>query len=67
MVSDKVLFSMDLVALMAIEEIAEREHKSKEDILISFMESNTAKILYAAATAEEYEKEHARSTSPISK
>ena len=76
MVSDKILFSMDLVALMAIEEIAEREHKSKEDILISFMESNTAKMLYndstklwwdgPAATAEEYEKEIAQSVSSIS-
>ena len=70
MVSDKVLFSMDLVALMAIEEIAEREHKS-------FMESNTAKMLYddstkfwwdgPAATAEEYEKEIARNNLRVSK
>ena len=66
-ISDKTLFSMDLVAMMAVEDIAEREQKSKEDVLISFMESNTAKMLYddstklwwdgPAATAEEYEKE----------
>ncbi len=61
---------MDLTALMAIEEIAERERKSKEDILVSFMESNTAKMLYddstklwcdgPIATAEEYEEEKSR-------
>ena len=66
-ISDKTLFSMDLVAMMAVEDIAEREQKSKEEVLISFMESNTAKMLYddstkhwwdgPAATAEEYEKE----------
>ena len=70
MSSDKTLFSMDLVAMMAVEDIAEREQKSKEDALISFMESNTAKMPYddstklwwdgPAATAEEYEKEKSR-------
>ena len=49
-IRDKTLFSMDLVAMMAVEDIAEREQKSKEDVLIAFMESNTAKMLYDDST-----------------
>ena len=51
-ISDKTLFSMDLVAMMAVEDIAEREQKSKEDVLIAFMESNTAKMLYDDCRSE---------------
>ena len=46
MVSDKILFAMDLTALMAVEKIAKDSQRPEEDVLVEFMESNTAKMLY---------------------
>ena len=46
MANDKILFSMDLTALMAVEKIAKETQRSPEDVLVDFMESNTAKMLY---------------------
>ena len=43
MANDKILFSMDLTALMAIEKIAKESQRSPEDVLVDFMKSNTAK------------------------
>jgi len=70
MLSDKTLFAMDLTALMAVEKLAQSSQKSQEDILVDFMESNTAKMLYddsnklwwdgPDATAEEFEREKAK-------
>jgi hypothetical protein len=70
MLSDKTLFAMDLTALMAVEKLAQSSQKSQEDILVDFMESNTAKMLYddsnklwwdgPDATAEEFECEKAK-------
>lgn len=70
MLSDKTLFAMDLTALMAIEKLAQSSQKSQEDILVDFMQSNTAKMLYddsnklwwdgPDATAEEFERESAK-------
>lgn len=67
MVSDKILFAMDLTALMAVEKIAKNSQRPEEDVLVEFMESNTAKMLYddsnklwwdgPDATAEEFERE----------
>ena len=67
MVNEKTLFAMDLTALMAVEQIAKDSQKSQEDVLVDFMESNTAKMLYddsnklwwdgPDATAEEFERE----------
>ena len=67
MVSDKTLFAMDLTALMAVEKIAKDLQRPQEDVLVDFMESNTAKMLYddsnklwwdgPDATAEEFEHE----------
>ena len=67
MVSDKTLFAMDLTALMAVEKIAKDSQRPEEDVLVEFMESNTAKMLYdysnklwwdgPDATAEEFERE----------
>ncbi len=67
MVSDKTLFAMDLTALMAVEKIAKDSQRSEEDVLVEFMESNTAKMLYddsnklwwdgPDAAAEEFERE----------
>lgn len=67
MANDKILFSMDLTALMAVEKIAKETRRSPEDVLVDFMESNTAKMLYddsnklwwdgPDATAEEFKQE----------
>ena len=67
MVSDKILFAMDLTALMAVEKIAKDFQRPEEDVLVEFMESNTAKMLYddsnklwwdgPDAAAEEFERE----------
>lgn len=67
MVSDKALFAMDLTALMAVEKIAKDSQRPQEDVLVDFMGSNTAKMLYddsnklwwdgPDATAEEFERE----------
>ncbi|MBO7551789.1 MAG: hypothetical protein J6T62_09765 [Fibrobacter sp.] len=67
----KILFSMDLNAMMAVEKIAKDMQRPQEDVLVDFMESNTAKMLYddsnklwwdgPDATAEEYESELAAS------
>ena len=63
----KTLFAMDLTALMAVEKIAKDSQRPQEDVLVDFMESNTAKMLYddsnklwwdgPDATAEEFERE----------
>lgn len=67
----KILFSMDLNAMMAVEKIAKDMQRPQEDVLVDFMESNTAKMLYddsnklwwdgPDAIAEEYESELAAS------
>lgn len=64
---EKTLFAMDLATLLAVEEISEKSEKSEEEVLISFMESDTGKMLYddstklwwdgPASVAERYEKE----------
>ena len=63
----KILFSMDLNAMMAVEKIAKDKQRPQEDVLVDFMESNTAKMLYddsnklwwdgPDATAEEFKQE----------
>ena len=42
----KILFSMNLNAMMAVEKIAKDMQRPQEDVLVDFMESNTAKMLY---------------------
>lgn len=66
--SDKTLFAMDLNAMMAVEQISAEINQSQEKVLLDFMESNTAKMLYddstklwwdgPSAIAEEYKKNH---------
>ena len=56
-----------ITALMAIEKIAKESQRSPEDVLVDFMKSNTAKMLYddsnklwwdgPDATAEEFKQE----------
>ena len=50
MVSEKIKAAMDLTALMTVEQLAEEMKKPQEEIMISFMESNTAKMLYDNST-----------------
>lgn len=66
--NDKTLFAMDLTAMMAVEQLSAEIKQSQEKVLLDFMESNTAKMLYddstklwwdgPSATAEEYKKYH---------
>ncbi len=67
MEKEKTLFAMDLAAVMAVEELATEEKKSTDEVLLSFMESNTGKMLYddslklwwdgPTIVAEEFKKE----------
>ena len=67
MSNEKTVFSMDLTALMAVEQLAKETNQSMEKVLLDFMESNTAKMLYddstklwwdgPSATAEEFKKQ----------
>ena len=50
MANDKTLFSMDLTALMAVEQLAKETNQPMEKVLLDFMESNTAKMLYDDST-----------------
>ena len=68
MSNDKTLFAMDLTAKMAVEQIAQETKQPQEEVLLDFMKSNTAKMLYddstklwwdgPSATADEYKKIH---------
>lgn len=50
MTGEKTLFAMDLTALMAIEQISKETNKPVEEVLLNFMESNAAKMLYDDST-----------------
>ena len=66
--NDKTLFAMDLTAMMAVEQLSAGKKQSQEKVLLDFMESNTAKMLYDDSTklwwdgpssiAKEYKKNH---------
>ena len=66
--NDKTLFAMDLKAMMAVEQLSAETNQAQEKVLLDFMESNTAKMLYddstklwwdgPSATADEYKKIH---------
>jgi hypothetical protein len=70
MTSEKTLTAMDLAAVMAIEELSELTGKSREELLLDFMQSKTCDMLYddkaklwwdgPTAVAEAYEKEMSR-------
>ena len=65
--SDKTLFAMDMIAKMAVEQLALETNQPQEKVLLDFMKSNTAKMLYddstklwwdgPSATAEEFKKQ----------
>ena len=48
--SDKTLFAMDLTAKMAVEQLAQETKLPQEELLLEFMKSNTAKMLYDDST-----------------
>lgn len=64
---NKNAIAMDLVAKMAVERLAKEQNKNIEEVLISFMESNTGRMVYddstklwwdgPSATAEEFKKQ----------
>ena len=67
MSNEKTLFAMDLTALMAVEELSKETNEPQEKVLLDFMDSNTAKMLYddstklwwdgPSATAEEFKNQ----------
>ena len=48
--SDKTLFAMDLTAKMTVEQLAQETKKPQEELLLEFMKSDTAKMLYDDST-----------------
>lgn len=50
MSDDKTLFAMDLTAMMAVEQLSQENKQPQEKVLLDFMESNTAKMLYDDST-----------------
>ena len=50
MTKEKTLFAMDLTAMMAVEELSKETNQPQEKVLLDFMESNTAKMLYDDST-----------------
>ena len=48
--SDKTLFAMDLTAKMVVEQLAQETKLPQEELLLEFMKSNTAKMLYDDST-----------------
>ena len=48
--SDKTLFAMDLTAMMAVEQLSQETRQPQEKVLLDFMESNAAKMLYDDST-----------------
>lgn len=50
MTKEKTLFAMDLTAMMAVEELSRETNQPQEKVLLDFMESNTAKMLYDDST-----------------
>ncbi len=50
MTKEKTLFAMDLTAMMAVEELSKETNQPQEKVLLDFMESNTAEMLYDDST-----------------
>lgn len=64
---NKNAIAMDLITKMAVEQLAKEQNKNIEEVLISFMESNTGRMVYddstklwwdgPSAVAQEYKNE----------
>lgn len=50
MTKEKLLFVMNMSAMLTVEELTKETNESQEQILLDFMKSNTTKILYNDAT-----------------
>ncbi|MCR5437349.1 MAG: hypothetical protein K6E97_09840 [Treponema sp.] len=50
MANEKTLFAMDLTVLMAVEQLSKETKQPLEKILLAFMESDAAKMLYDDST-----------------
>ena len=50
MPNEKTLLAMDLTAMMAVEQLADETKQPEEKVLLDFMESNAAKMLYDDST-----------------
>ena len=48
--NNKNAIAMDLVAKMAVAQLAKEQNKNIEEILISFMKSNTGRMVYDDST-----------------
>ena len=48
--NNKNAIAMDLVAKMAVEQLAKEQNKNIEKVLISFMKSNTGRMVYDDST-----------------
>lgn len=67
MLDGKINFSMNLTTLMAVEKLAKEQNTNTEEVLISFMKSNTGRMVYddltklwwdgPVAVAQEYKNE----------
>ena len=47
---NKNAIAMDLVAKMTVEQLAKEQNKNIEEVFISFMESNTGRMVYDDST-----------------
>ncbi len=47
---NKNAIAMDLITKMAVEQLAKELHKNIEEVLISFMKSNTGRMVYDDST-----------------
>ncbi|MBQ0050603.1 MAG: hypothetical protein KBT11_00895 [Treponema sp.] len=47
---NKNAMAMDLVTKMAVEQLAKEQKKNTDEVLISFMESNTGRMVYDDST-----------------
>ena len=47
---NKNAIAMDLVAKMAVEQLAKEQNKNIEEVFIAFMESNTGRMVYDDST-----------------
>lgn len=50
MTKEKTLFAMDMSAMLTVEELSKQFDKPFEEMLLEFMKSNTAKMLYDDST-----------------
>ena len=50
MTKEKTLFAMDMLTMLTVEELSKQFDKTFEEMLLEFMKSNIAKMLYDDST-----------------